>query len=166
MMNEEKKPSNDQEALLLKAKSDALRLLSFRPRSVEELRRRLKLKKVSDPVVQEVIDSFKRQGLLDDAKFAKLYASSSVSMRPVGRRNLRQDLKMKGISAPVIEDALKDLEDYDEKEAACKLVLGRFERMTGISTEKKKARIYGFLKRRGFSDETIYGVFDKLLNKS
>ena len=50
-----------------KIKSDALRLLSFRPRSEKELRQRLKLKKHPAPLIEEVLDLLKRQGMLDDA---------------------------------------------------------------------------------------------------
>ena len=57
----------------VKAQSDGLRLLSFRPRSVDEMRRRLRLKRHAPGLVDELIESFTRQGLLDDEKFAKLY---------------------------------------------------------------------------------------------
>ena len=159
----EKDSVTDKESLLLKAKSDALRLLSFSPRSIEELRKRLLMKKkYSVPLVDEVIESFKKQGLLDDAKFAKLYATSRTFTRPSGRRQLEIDLKRKGLSGPLIGETLKNLEDFDEKKIAKDLVWVRFQKMIGLPREKKKARLYGLLKRRGFSDDVIFSVFDEL----
>jgi len=162
----EKDSVTDKESLLLKAKSDALRLLSFSSRSVEELKKRLLMKKkYSVPLVEEVIESFKKQGLLDDVKFAKLYASSRVYSRPSGRRQLEIDLKRKGVSGQLIGETLKNLEDYDEKKIAKELVSTRFLKMAGLPREKKKARLYALLKRRGFGDDVIFSVFDELFKK-
>ena len=145
-----------------KIKSDALRLLSFSPRSVVELRQRLLMKKYPESDIDEVIALFQKQGLLNDEKFARLYANSKVHSKPVGRRQLAIDLKRKGLSPELIEKSLSNLPDYDEKSAARELVARRFERMSGISGERKKARLFGFLKRRGFSQEVIYSVLTDL----
>ena len=148
-----------------KVKSDALRLLAVRPRSVEELRTRLKLKKHAETSIGPVLELLKKQGLLDDQKFAKLFAGSRVLTRPVGRRQLEIDLKKKGLSAKVIEGTLSELKDYDEKEAAKKLVEARYGRMKGLSPEKKKARLFSFLKRRGFSHESIFSALSELMKE-
>jgi regulatory protein len=150
------------ETLKLKIKSDALRLLSFRPRSVAELRQRLKLKRYPADAIAEVVDALRRQGLLDDEKFAALFTQSRLYGKPVAKRQLETDLKKKGVSKELIGAALAGLKDYDEKAAARELVARRFERMIGVPDEKKKTRIFGFLKRRGFDNDTIFGVMNEL----
>ena len=84
-MSEAEKPDLPAEE---KTKSDALRLLAARPRSVEELRGRLRLKKHPDARIEPVIELLKKQGLLDDEKFAKLLAVSKTLSRPVGKKQL------------------------------------------------------------------------------
>ena len=153
---------NAPEETLVKAKSDALRLLSVRPRSVEELRGRLRLKRYADPVISLVLASFEKQGLLNDEKFAKLFAQSRLYSRPVGKRELEFELRKKGLSKPLISQTLENLGEYDEVETARQLVFTRFHKMTGISEEKKKARLFGFLKRRGFSSTAIFSALAKL----
>ncbi len=147
-----------------KAKSDALRLLAARPRSVEELRGRLKLKKHPAEEIENVLETLKKQGLLDDEKFAKLMTVSKTLSRPVGRRQLEMDMKRKGISTRIIESTMSGLTDYDEKEAVRKLVESRAARMKGLPPEKRKARLFGFLKRRGFSSDAIYSVLKGLVS--
>ncbi len=151
-----------EEKALLKAKTDALRLLSVRPRSVEELCKRLKLKRHTADIINKVMDLLKKQGLVDDEKFAKLYAESRVYSKPSGRKQLEFDLKRKGLSRDLVSKTLSNLSDYDEKKAAKDLVAKRFERMSGVPAEKKKGRIYGFLKRRGFGNEVIFSVMEEL----
>ena len=146
----------------MKAKSDALRLLSFRPRSVEELRGKLRVKKYAPGTIDNVIEVLRKQGLLDDEKFAKLYSNARVHASPRGIRQVEQELKKKGLSNDLIQRTVANLHDYDEKKTAYELAHRRFEKMTGISAVKKKTRIYGLLKRRGFQTDVIFAVLKDL----
>lgn len=160
-------PASDlEDTELLKAKSDALRLLSFRPRSVRELQDRLKKKKYAPTLVEKVLRGLKGQGLLDDEKYARLFAHSTVYTRPMGKRKLEFDLSRKGLSKDIVQKTLDSLGDYDEKKAARDLVFGRFRKMTGVPDEKKKARLFAFLRRRGFSTEVIFSVLSSLFQEN
>ena len=169
-MNENQNPaaaaSDTASAELVKAKSDALRLLSFKPRSVKELCDKLRCKRYDNELVDKVVDQLKRQGFLDDDKFGRLAAHSSVHTRPMGRRRLEMELERKGLSKETVRKSLESLGDYDEKQAARDLVSGRFQRMTGLSAEKKKARLFGFLRRRGFPTDVIFSVLSELFAAS
>lgn len=158
--------NNPEEQEFLKAKSDALRLLSFSARSAEELRARLKRKKYADALIGRVIETFQKQGLIDDVKFAKLFAESRVYNRPTGKRQLEMDLKKKGLTSDLVHQTIADLKDYDEKGMVRELARKRLKGMAGVSKEKKKTRLFGFLKRRGFGSEAIFSVMDELLKTS
>ena len=138
-------------------------LLSFKPRSIQELSERLKKKNHSDALIKETVEFFKKKGFLDDVKYAKLLSQSQVYSKPTGKRKLEFNLKQKGLSGEIIHETLSNLEDYDEKKMAYDLVVGRFSKMTGLSDETKKRRLYGFLKRRGFEDESIFAVLNDLI---
>ncbi len=161
-MQNEEKSGDSTEAALLKIKSDALRLLSFSSRSIEELRNRLKQKKHPPALVEQAIDSLKKQGLVDDVKFAKLFAESRLYSRPTGRRQLEIDLKKKGLPQELVRQTVSDLKDYDEKGMVRELVLKRLKGMSGVSKEKKRMRLYGLLKRRGFGSDAIFSVMDEI----
>lgn len=149
--------------VVLKAKNDALKLLSFRPRSVSELESRLKIKRYPADVIEQVIALLSKQGLLNDEKFGELYANSKIHSRPVGKKQLELDLKRKGLSDAIVQQSLEKLSDYDERAAALELVRRRYDKMTGISDQKKKARLFGFLQRRGFSSGICFSVIDELM---
>ena len=154
----------DFESLLLKAKSDALRFLSFKPRSVEEMREKLTRKNYSSKITEEVLSLLQTQGLLNDEKFARLFVNSRVYTRPTGKRQLEFDLKKKGLSKLLVDETIRNLQDYDEKKIVRDLVATRFQKMTGVSKEKKKSRIYGFLKRRGFNNDVIFATLSELFS--
>ena len=161
---DERLSPEDQE--FLKAKSDALRLLSFSARSIKELREKLKAKRYLEQAIDRAVGVLEKQGLMDDSKFAKLYAESRVYHRPTGKRQLEMDLKKKGVSTFVIRETVDNLKDYDEKGMVRELAKKRLKSMTGIPKEKKKTRLYGFLKRRGFGNDAIFPVMDELLKAS
>ena len=150
------------EEVLANAKKDAFRLLSFRARSTSELKERLLRKKYAADTVEEVLSFCAKHGFLDDEKFAKLYAVSRMQSRPAGKRMMQFELRNKGISASVAERALGSIEDFDEKEIALEAASKRHRLMKGVSNQVSKARIYGFLKRRAFSQEAVSYALSKL----
>ena len=151
-----------EEEKLIRAKTDALRLISFRPRSIEEMRGKLKLKKYDDALIDEAIAALKKQNLLNDELFAKFFANSKMFTRPSGKKLLQAELKRKGVSENLVSKTLEGMEDYDEKKTAKELVMGRFERTKDLPKEKRKARIFSFLQRRGFDSSVIFSVLDEL----
>ena len=157
-----KDPESAQDAALAKAKKDALRLLSFRARSIQELRGRLMRKNHPPALVEQVLEFCLKQGLLDDEKFAKLYALSRIQSRPVGKNLIQRDLQSKGVSAQIVQQALGTLVDFDEKQTALDMATRRHQRMSGLDENVSKARLYGFLKRRGFTGEAVFYALTQL----
>ena len=74
------------------------------------------------------------------------------------------DLKKKGLSGELVRQTLADLKDYDEKGMVRALALKRLKTMSGVSREKKKMRLYGFLKRRGFGSDAIFSVMNEIFS--
>ncbi len=162
MSNQNAKDLTEDDAFL-KAKSDALRLLSIRPRSVAEMTERLKRKHYPKEIIEKLIGVFQAQGLLNDDQFAKLFANARVHSNPQGRKKLAVELAKKGLAPTLIEKTVAGLKDVDEESMAMELARRRFEHMAGLSSEKKKFRLYGLLKRRGFDDGVVFGVIQKLM---
>ena len=154
------------EELLARAKKDALRLLSFRPRSTQELRTRLTQKKYKTELIETVLEYLSKQGLVDDEKYAKLYALSRMQSRPVGKIQIRHDLKNRGVSEKAVESALGSIQDFDERQVALDIAVRRHQHMTRLPQNVSKARLYGFLKRRGFTSEAVFYALSKLYKES
>ncbi len=157
-----KKTEMPPEEAMAKAKKDALRLLAFRARSTAELRDRLSKKKYSAEIVDEVLLFCAKQGLVDDEKFAKLYALSRIQTRPMGKKMIQFELKNKGVSSLAAERALESIKDFDEKQVALEMALRRYQHMTRLPKHISKARLFGFLKRRGFSSESVFYSLSKI----
>ncbi len=146
------------------AKNNAYALLRQRPRSVYEIRSRLKLKGYADPLIEDIVASLERTGDLNDEKFAKIWVESRMHMNPAGDVVLKHELKGKGVSDSIIEAALNEKAGkYDEYELALSMAKDRFERFKKLDRRKATKRIYDFLLRRGFKYDNIRRVVENLI---
>jgi regulatory protein len=142
-----------------RAKEKALRLLSYRARSIEELRKKLLENNYSERTVHRVIEDLLHVGLLDDQAFAETYARSRMVQRPVGRRLLRQELLMKGIPEEIAEKSVEEVYNKQtEEEVAELLIKKRMKRYSGEEPQKIRKKLSNFLFQRGFNWDVISAV--------
>lgn len=153
----------DPEKILARARNNAYALLRQRPRSVYEIRSRLKLKGYADNLIEDVVASLERAGELNDERFARFWVESRMHMNPAGDVVLKHELKRNGISDSIIEAVLIEKgEKYDEYEIALSMANDRFERFKKLDRQKAMKRVYDFLLRRGFKYDTVRRVIENL----
>jgi len=142
-----------------RAMQSALRLLGYRARSEEELRRRLQQKGISAVVTDRTLANLTRLGLLDDREFARGW----VDMRQtVGAMRLRRELQQKGISRDLAEELVNARTMREELDAAWQ-VASRAVRTTSLPLEREGLlRVQRLLLRRGFTREIIMRVCARL----
>ena len=145
-----------------KARSYAFLLLKFRLRSEHELRVRLKQKGFSEDLAADTVSFLKDKEFIDDRVFAKGWVSSRLK-RPLGLRKIELELMQKGIAKEIIQDALGQASrQYFESQIVSQLARQRFSRLKGIEPLKAKARVYGYLMRRGFSPDVVNDIVKAL----
>jgi regulatory protein len=146
-----------------RAKEKALRLLSHRARSVQELRKRLIEKEYSERTVDRVVEDFLRVGLLNDQTFASDFARSRMAQRPVGKRLLKQEIVLKGISEEIAEKSVEEAYGKQtEEEVAESLIRKRVKRYGGEDPQKVRKKHSEFLFRRGFNWDVISAVLSEV----
>jgi regulatory protein len=148
------------------AKDKALRFLSYRDRSVLELTAKLADRDFSEWVIDIVVRDFLRVGLLDDDRFARAFAQTMMTQKPVAKRLLMHHLKMKGIEGESARLAVEEAyQGRTEAGVAGELASRRLERLGKGMDLRGKKRISDFLARRGFAWETIRTVLKDLPEK-
>lgn len=138
----------------------ALRLLTRRPHSICELRRKLYKKKFSKNTISEVVDECLKFGYLDDENFAKLYLEE-LQQKNFGLYRIKTKMFEKGLDKELIEKLLQDFSKEDELERALKLYRRREKNFMRVeNTNKRKQKIYSYFYRRGFSSDIISKIFE------
>jgi len=133
-----------------------LNFLSFRPRTVKEVRDRLWKYGVKDAIKQnEIITRLQAKDYLDDLAFARWFIESRNSHRPRSPRMLRAELKVKGVGEDIIKSVIS--EAGDERASITRLLtkkLGAPAQLDPVSRQK----IYAYLGRQGFAWDKISEV--------
>lgn len=157
-------PSQSQRSQLIRrAREDAYRLLEHRQRSIAEIGGRLARKGFPADIVEEVIAGLEQVGLLDDSDFSRRWVRSRMAQRPMGRRALTWELRQKGVSDDLIDEALREISDEDELEAALHLARRRLKKDAGDPAAEKR-RLASLLRRRGFGWEAVSAALEQILS--
>lgn len=147
-----------------RAVSAALRALDARPRSIAELRDRLKRKGFESDLVELAIERLTDLGLVDDRAFVRFWVEQRQHMRPRGPNALRDELRRKGVDADLIGETLQDSElvgDPDtQAEALARRALGKYAGSSDFQSFAR--RMGGFLQRRGYQLSTIRPILVQL----
>ena len=128
--------------------------MRFRPRSVRELTQRLREKGFSSSVCDETVEVLRSRGRLDDRAFASFWVSNRLQFKPVSRRKLLSELRMKGIDEKILQECLRESPFPSEADLVREL-LHKKEKRFNRKDPTSLRRLYGYLYRRGFSYETI-----------
>ncbi len=143
-------------------KTAALRFLKIRPRSIAELREKLKNKDFPLQDIEAVINDLIASKFLDDRAFTKSWITYRLA-RPFGFRRIIQELKSKGIDQSIIDEMMGQLDaGYSAQDTAFELAQRRWQRFSGIDPVKKQKRVMDFLLRRGFEVDTVIKIIKKL----
>lgn len=143
-----------------RARARALHFLSYRARSSQEIRDRLKRDEWPDEVIARVVERLQREKLLSDADFAAAWIQSRTLSRPRGERALRQELRQKGVAREEIEAALPDAEA--EIDNAVTWIESRRRMWEGLEGRERDTKMLGILQRRGFGYSTARAAIKRV----
>lgn len=147
----------------------ALDLLAVRARSSRELAVRLRRAGALDRHINWAVERLVRQGLLDDAAYARQVARAKVLAGGVSRRKVVTVLRRKGVAADTADDAINATlseVNLDEEDAALAAAQKRLRALASLAPDVRKQRLYAFLARRGFDSEAIRRVLSALLPRN
>ncbi|MCX7962631.1 MAG: RecX family transcriptional regulator [Burkholderiales bacterium] len=125
----------------------ALALLARREHSRAELAARLAPEAASPAALAALLDELERGGLLSDERYAEVRARRLA--RKYGAARIREDLRAKGVPAPIVERFAAG----DELARARAILARRYRGQA--ATREERARRARFLLGRGFSRETV-----------
>ncbi|MGI0116000.1 regulatory protein RecX [Zooshikella sp. RANM57] len=138
-------------------RQSALTLLARRDFSTAELTSRLRQKTTDDSLIQQVIEQLLEKGWLDDHRVAASFVRQRID-RGHGPMRIRQDMRARGFTVEMVEQALEEYEP-DWEEVALLAWQRKFSSVP--KDDKEKVKHIRFLQYRGFS----YDIIRRVLNR-
>jgi regulatory protein len=135
----------------------AVNLLTYKPRSENELRQRLLEKNWTNAeIVESVLAKLKEYNYLNDEHFAKEFAASRLRQKQIGKRVLKQKLMLKKLDKETVDAALeKAFEETPEEEVIERAIEKRLRLKGKPETREDSKKFYDYLLRQGFSYDLV-----------
>jgi regulatory protein len=141
------------------AYQQAIRLLSYRPRTQHEIRQNLSQHGFAEESIDAVVNRLLKSGLVDDLRFAQSWVENRSEMRPRSQRALAYELKRRGVDRQIIEQSLASI---DEEALAYQAALKKTDKFVNLDWNDFRQKLYRYLSQRGFNFEVISQVTARL----
>ena len=126
----------------------AVSLLSVRARTEKELRSALLESAYPQEAIDRVLAYLCEAGYINDLEFASRWANSRIS-KGMGSRRIQMELRHKGVNHDQIENALENLGDDAQFEAAL-ISARKAARGKNLGLAPDRQKVFAALARRGF----------------
>lgn len=140
---------------------EGLRYLERKPRTAQEMARRLRDKEIGETIIAEVLQRLQQERFIDDPLYAKQWAEQRITNQRKGKLWIRQELREKGIDKSLIAEALENISPEEELESALQTGRKKWNMIRGDMNDKRR-KTGAFLMRRGFPGEVVRQVLNTL----
>ena len=147
----------------VRAKQRALDYLAHKPRTEEEVRRKLRRQDAPEAVIEDVVARLYELSYLDDEAYAEDYVRNRFASKKYGPVRIRRELVERGVDRHTADAAVDDLfAEKDVRAAARTHAEKRWDRLSDEEPRRRKQKVYRYLRRRGFTSDTINPLLDEL----
>jgi regulatory protein len=130
----------------------ALKLLSLRNHSQDELERKLLKKGYTAESIKPVLEKLTKEGVVNDMVFGMELIRSRSRRKPSGKVKLCAELRKRGVADTIIQELLKEYESVELCHKAAEKKIGSLH---GATEKDKKKKLEIFLHNRGFGWQEI-----------
>jgi len=156
MYKEQPKKYIDKKSAQLKAEA----FCAYQERSQYEVRGKLIDLGIFGNDVEDIISHLIENNFLNEARFAKAYAQGKLRIKGWGRNKIKEGLKLKGVSGPLIKSALQNLNQEEYTEKLEKILLKKSEEYHFKTDYTTKNKIIRYALSRGFEYDLIFFVLN------
>ena len=130
------------------AMDQAYRFLAQRFLSSYELTQKMRRKQFEDPIIERVLERLRDYDYINDERLSEQVLAYLMKEQKYGAYVIKKKMKLRGLAIP------QEISAYDEVKAAYRVVEKKFG---SILNEERapRAKVFNFLKYRGFSTSTI-----------
>jgi regulatory protein len=134
----------------------AVGALARRAHSVFEMRTYLERRSDDTNAVKRVLARLRERKYLDDARYARQFATDRSRLRHQGRYRIARELRTRGVADTYVESALAELAGQTDEAAEVRRQIARhLKSLRGPLDQRRIASLQRGLLRAGFSGDAI-----------
>lgn len=147
-----------------KAINSALKYLSYRQRSIKEVKEHLKRKGYEETIMENTIGFLLEKNYLNDYEFANSFIRDKSYLNKYGINKIKYELINKGVSKEIIEKTLR-FDNDEEHSNALALAHKKMRSYKNLDNNSIYRKLGGFLQRKGYRFETVSKVLREVLDE-
>lgn len=138
------------------AKLKAESYCAYQERAQQEVRDKLYEWGLYPNEVEQIVSELISDNFLNEERFAKAFVSGKFRMKGWGKIKIKQHLKAKRVSEPLIKIALReiDLDDYEQKLE--ELIAKKRSEFGEKLSLADKAKIVRYIQSKGYENDLIF----------
>ena len=140
-------------------KEATLKLMQFcayRDRSQKEVEEKLKELRMIPMACEEIIIKLMQEDFLNEERFARSFVRGKFRIKKWGRNKIKQELKLREISSPIIKLAFTEIEEEEYKQTLKELAEKKFRLIKEPNAFKKRKKLSDYLLQKGYEPALVF----------
>jgi regulatory protein len=131
---------------------------AYQERSQQEVRDKLYELGQYPSVIENIIAQLIANNFLNEERFAIAYTTGKFRQKGWGKIKIKQGLKLKKVSEPLIKKALKSINEDDYWQMLKKVIEKKEALLTEKQPYKRRYKLYQYALSRGYENDLIADV--------
>ncbi|MFD1094768.1 regulatory protein RecX [Salegentibacter chungangensis] len=157
-----KQNSSQKSYTIKEATIKLMQFCAYRDRSHKEVEDKLKEMRMIPAAQELIIMRLMQEDFLNEERFARSFVRGKFRIKKWGRVRIKQELKMREISSPVIRMAMTEINEEDYRETLSELAEKKLNSISEPNSFKKKKKLSDFLLRKGYEANLVFDSVNSL----
>ena len=137
---------------------------AYRDRSQKEVEEKLKEMRMIPMACEEIIIKLMQEDFLNEERFARSFVRGKFRIKAWGRNKIKQELKRRDISSPIIKLAFTEIEEGEYITSLRQIAKKKLALLKEPNTFKKKKKLSDYLLQKGYEPALVYECVNELLD--
>lgn len=135
---------------------------AYRDRSHREVEEKLREMRMIPAACEQIIVQLMQENFLNEERFARSFVRGKFRIKKWGRIKIKQELKFREISAPLIKIALTEIDETEYFNTLTELAQKKNALLKEKDPFKKRKKLANYLLQKGYESALIFEVLDNL----
>lgn len=140
-----------------------MQFCAYRDRSHKEVEEKLSDMNMIPAAQEQIIMELMQEDFLNEERFARSFVRGKFRIKKWGRIKIRQELKFREVSSPIIKLALTEIEEEVYLQTLEELAIKKQKGIKENNPFKKKKKLADFLLQKGYEANLVYDKVNSLV---
>ncbi|MEG9327729.1 regulatory protein RecX [Salinimicrobium catena] len=158
-----KADSSGKSYTLKEATVKLMQYCAYRDRSQKEVEDKLLEMRMIPEAREQIIIKLMQEDFLNEERFARSFVRGKFRIKKWGRIRIRQELKLREISSPIIKLAMTEINEDDYRETLIELAEKKLKLLREPNKLKRRKKLSDHLLQKGYEAGLVFDLTSSLI---